>query len=94
MNIKESKRKDLVATIIERILLDISKETCSLVERRLFADYYCRFSDCYRHPEYLNVILKEIFGTNYFIITDKIKAELEKYTLDKKLVKFIEVLVK
>lgn len=94
MDIKESKRKDLVATTIEKILLGIGKETCLLVERRLFEEHYCRFSDCYRHPEYLNVILKEIFGANYFVITDKIKAELEKYVPDKKLVKFIEVLVR
>lgn len=94
MEHKEPTRKDLIAIIIERILLDISKETCSLVERRLFANYYCKFSDCYRHPEYLNVILQEIFGANYFVITDKIKAALEKYTPDKKLAKFIEIPVR
>ena len=91
---KERMRQDLVSVIIEKILLDISKETCSLVEKRLFADFYCRFSDCYSHPEHLNTILKEIFGNNYYVITDKIKAAIEKHPLDKKLTKFIEVLVK
>lgn len=94
MTPKERMRRDLVSTIIEKTLLDISKETCSLVEKRLFADFYCRFSDCYIHPEHLNRILKEIFGNNYYIITDKIKAEIEKQPLDKKLTKFIEVLVR
>lgn len=91
---KERTRRDLVSAVIEKTLLDISKETCVLVEKRLFADYYCRFSDCYTHPEHLNTILKEIFGNNYFVITDKIKAEIEKQPLDKKLDKFIEILVK
>jgi len=91
---KEKMQRDLVSAIIEKTLLDISKETCSLVEKRLFADFYCRFSDCYSHPEHLNTILKEIFGNNYYIITDKIKAEIEKQPLDKKLTKFIEVLVR
>ncbi len=91
---KERMQRDLVSVIIEKTLLDISKETCSLVEKRLFADFYCRFSDCYSHPEHLNTILKEIFGNNYYIITDKIKAEIEKQPLDKKLTKFIEVLVR
>ena len=91
---KEKTQRDLVSAIIEKTLLDISKETCSLVEKRLFADFYCRFSDCYSHPEHLNTILKEIFGNNYYIITDKIKAEIEKQPLDKKLTKFIEVLVR
>ncbi|MGQ0376017.1 MAG: hypothetical protein ACT4OW_00735 [Nitrososphaerota archaeon] len=93
MTPKERMRRDLVSVIIEKTLLDISKETCLLVEKRLFADYYCRFSDCYSHPEHLNAILKEIFGNNYYIITDKIKAEIEKHPLDKKLTKFIEILV-
>ena len=94
MTPKERIRRDLVSTIIEKTLLDISKETCSLVEKRLFADFYCRFSDCYSHPEHLNTILKEIFGNNYYIITDKIKAAIEKHPSDKKLTKFIEVLVR
>ncbi len=87
-------RRDLVAVIVEKTLLDISKKTCALVEKRLFADHYCQFSDCYSHPEHLNAILKEIFGNNYFVITDKIKAEIEKQPLDKKLTKFLEILVK
>jgi hypothetical protein len=86
---KERTRRDLVSAVIEKTLLDISKETYALVEKRLFADYYCRFSDCYTRPEHLNTILKEIFGNNYFVITDKIKAEIEKHTLDKKLTKFL-----
>ena len=94
MTPKERVRRDLVSSIIEKTLLDIGKETCLLVEKRLFADYYCRFSDCYSHPEHLNTILKEIFGNNYYVITDKIKAELEKQPLDKKLVKFVELLVR
>jgi hypothetical protein len=91
---KEQTRRDLVSAVVEKALLEISKETCALVEKRLFADYYCRFSDCYTHPEHLNAILKEIFGNNYFIITDKIKAEIEKQPVDKKLGRFIEVLVR
>jgi hypothetical protein len=91
---KEQTRRDLVSAAIEKTLLDISKETYALVEKRLFADYYCRFSDCYTRPGHLNTILKEIFGNNYFVITDKIKAEIEKHTLDKKLTKFLEVLVR
>jgi len=91
---KEKTQRDLVSVVIEKTLLDISKDTCSLVEKRLFADFYCRFSDCYSHPEHLNTILKEIFGNNYYIITDKIKAEIEKHPIDKKLTKFIEVLVR
>jgi len=94
LDAKERIRREIVATTVEQVLLEISKETCLLVEKRLFADHYCRFSDCYSHPEHLNKILKEIFGNNYFVITDKIKAEIEKHPLDKKLTKFIEVLVK
>ncbi len=65
-----------------------------LVEKRLSVDYKCSFSDCYNHPEYLSIILKEILGDSYPIIINKIKDQLERHSLDNKLVRFIEVLVK
>ncbi len=66
------------ATIsIEKILLNIGKPILDKAESELYKRYKCYLPDCYDHPEYLNDVLKSIFGNSYYKIVDSIKTELQ-----------------
>jgi hypothetical protein len=82
----------MLCTIIEKVLLDISIEAYSFVEKKLENEYHSKFADCYEHPEFLYNALKDLYGNNYMEIVKKMTDELGNYMLDKKLEKFIEVM--
>jgi hypothetical protein len=48
--------------------------------------------ECYEHPEYLNKVLKKIFGNAYVTIVDSIKKELDEYMKQKSIEHFITVI--
>ncbi|MGQ0376687.1 MAG: hypothetical protein ACT4OW_04180 [Nitrososphaerota archaeon] len=84
--------RDMLTAVIEKVLLGVSNEVYSFVEKKLSDDYHCKFSDCYENPEFLYRALKELYGNNYTEITKKIADELENVALDQKLRKFIDVI--
>lgn len=84
--------RDMLCSVIEKVLLNISNEVYSFVEKKLADDYHCKFVDCYENPEFLYKALKELYGNNYTEITKKITDELENVVLDQKLRKFIDVI--
>lgn len=85
--------RDMLCTIIEKVLLGISNEAYSYVEKKLADDYHCKFADCYENPEFLYRILKDLYGSNYTEIAKKITSELENMVLDQRLRKFIDVII-
>lgn len=84
--------RDVLSSVIEKVLLNIGLEVHSLVEKKLNKNYYYKFSDCYENPEPLHTILKELYGNSYAEIAKKITDELDDVTLDQKLSKFIDVI--
>lgn len=50
------------------------------------------FSECYLKPDVLNSALKEIFGSTYLYIVEKIRNELLGLDDDKKIKTFIEMI--
>lgn len=84
-------KKALVVLAIQETLLEISKEMFEMVYERLQRDYKCYISDCYNHPEYLNRILKDLFGESHTAIINLIKAQLEKHSSNKGLSQFIDL---
>jgi len=68
-------RKTLVTLAIEKTLLEINKIYLEKFESMIYEKHRCPISDCYEHPEYLNEVLKEIFGNSY----REIIASIEKY---------------
>jgi hypothetical protein len=82
--------KALVALAIDKTLLSIGKPVLDKVTNELYKKYQCYLPDCYDHPEYLEDILKSVFGSSYHTIVHAITVELQDHMSDKG----IEVLIK
>lgn len=85
---------EIVALSIEETLLEISKEAFDTVSDKLYNYYNCTISDCYENPEYLQRILKDLYGNGSRAITDKIKKWLEEHAKDEKVSHFVKVVCK
>lgn len=69
----------LVGFTIEQALLEIGKSAVDEVGDRLYEKHGCYFSDCLEHPEYLSVILREIFGGSHVVIVKSIRDRLAEF---------------
>ena len=85
-------RKALVAFIIEKTLLGISKTTLDQVSNRLYEEHHCYLGDCYEHPEYLAEVLKRLFGNSHTVIAESIKKELADFTEHKQIERFLKII--
>ncbi len=79
--VKHNSRKDkiMVKSAIEYALLEIGTPTLEEVTRGLFNDHKCLISDCYENPEYLNAVLKDLFGSSHETIVESIKNYLGEF---------------
>ncbi len=85
-------KKDLVTTVIELTLLEIGKPILEKVTNELFIQFNCTIADCYEKPEYLNKVLKDLFGNIYSKITDSMKKRLEVFSSEKPIKHFLEIM--
>ena len=74
--------KALSALAIEKVLLRMGKPILDKVANKLQKEYKCYIPDCYEHPEYLENVLRSIFGNSYNTIVESIKEELVDYLDD------------
>ena len=88
----EQLRKALVSLSVERTLLKIGKPVYDKVVKQLSREYDCYLPDCYEHPEYLNKVLKKIFGNSYIPIVEAIKNELDDQLMEKPIEIFIRAI--
>ena len=88
----EKVRKGLVSVVIENALFDIGTGTYYKVTDELKKRYQCYLPDCYEHPEYLNEILKDLYGNSCTQIIKSITEELEEFSNQKPIAKFIDAL--
>ena len=86
--------KVLIITAIEQSLLEIGKPDLNKVKQRLMDDYNRTLSDCYEEPEFLNRILKDIYGKAHVTIVDSIKKNLENLSETKEVKKFLEIIAR
>lgn len=85
--------KALVILAIEKVLLDIGKPTYEKVIHDLSKKYHCYLINCYEHPEYLNEILKELYGNKaHGFIVESIKKELQEFSYKKPVEEFLNIL--
>ena len=87
-------RQALVSLVIEETLLGIDLSTYYKVTDELKKRYHCYLTDCYEHPEYLNVILKDLYGNFSSQILKSINEKLKEYSHQKPIAKFIELVSK
>jgi hypothetical protein len=88
----EDVRRALVTLYIEKTLLDIGKPVYDKVVGILNTEYHCYLPDCYEHPEYLDEILKKLYGNASKVIVESIARQLEEFNYHSKIKKFLEVI--
>ncbi|CUR52103.1 conserved protein of unknown function [Nitrosotalea devaniterrae] len=81
--------KAMVIFAIERTLLKIGKNTLEEVQAKLDQEYKCSIQDCYEHPEYLNWVLKTIFGTAYHQVILDMNNYLEEFAYQSSISEFL-----
>jgi hypothetical protein len=54
--------------------------------------HYATFADCYKNPELLSIILKQIFGEGYKAVIAEIKKESRTYKEHHPVAQFIKTL--
>ena len=86
---QEQLRKAIVSLSIEKALLEIGVPVYEKVIKQLSKDYGCYLPDCYDHPEYLNQVLKKIFGGAHITIADAIKKQLNDHITEKPIDLFV-----
>ena len=82
-------RKALISLAIEKVLLEIGNPIYEKTIKQLSKDYNCYLPECYEHPEYLNKVLKKIFGNAHITIVEAIKNELNEYLTEKPIEIFV-----
>ncbi|WP_100181854.1 hypothetical protein [Candidatus Nitrosotenuis aquarius] len=82
-------KKALVAFSIEKTLLNLGEPVYQKVTKTLKDDYGCFIPDCYEHPEYLKRILADIYGNAHMTIIDSIKSDLEEFSTQGPIQKFV-----
>jgi hypothetical protein len=76
--VDDKAKKALVCFAIEQALLEMGGATLlDKVADLLLKNYQSSISDCYDHPEYLNMVLK-LFGNNNNI-AQSIKKQLDEF---------------
>ena len=85
-------RKAIVSLAVEKVLLSIGQPVYEKAIKQLSKDYNCYLPECYEHPEYLNKVLKKIFGNSYIAIVDAIKNELNEYITEKPIDIFVNTI--
>lgn len=85
-------RKALVTLSIERVLLNIGRPVLEDVTRRLYQEHKCYLPDCYDRPQFLKKVLKDLYGTSHAVIVESIKNNLEEFSYQKPIEKFIKVI--
>lgn len=75
---KDQIKKALVALAIEQTILEFGPAALEKVSKKLFEEHHCYILDCYNKPEYLNMVLKDLFDSSYTVIIESIKKRLEK----------------
>ena len=81
--------KKVAVLAIEYTLLQIGMPTLEKVQSKLRVDYNCSLSDCYAHPEYLNKVLKDLFGPAHLEIVKSISKYLEEFSYQRPISEFL-----
>ena len=82
-------KRALVGLAIEKTLLEIGKATSEEVGKMLYSRYQAYFPDCYEHPEFLNAVLKELYGKSFTTIVDSIRKQLGESASQKPIAEFL-----
>ncbi len=82
--------KTMVVLAIEHTLLKTSANTLEKVQSELYQKFNCDISECYEHPEYLNKILKDLFGVAQHEIIKNVNRYLDEFSYQEQIAKFLD----
>ena len=85
-------RRALVVLSIEKALLDIGKQDYDAVIERLETEHHCYLRDCCENPSCLQNVLRELFGRSSESIIKSIGKNLEEFSDNKQIGRFLEVI--
>lgn len=83
-------KETLVHIVLEKSLssIGIYNSVASEIEKR----YNCNMYECYNHPEYLKSILEDNHAGIYGLMIDSISKQLEMFTHEKHIARFLQVI--
>ena len=87
---RDNAKNTLVGLAIEKTLSEINKSYLDKFEGAIYERYHCSTSDCYEHPEYLNEILKEIFGNSYMEVIKSVEKYLNEFSYQYPIEQFLQ----
>ncbi|MCI4432411.1 MAG: hypothetical protein JHC41_02210 [Nitrosopumilus sp.] len=90
--VRTNDNDSLIELAIEKALLEMGYPELNLVKSRLKDDYDCGISDCLEHPEYLKIILCDLFGNSHYDIMESINKTLKITSMDKPITDFLSVI--
>lgn len=79
----------LVIFAIEDTLSKMGESILEQVYAKLYSKHQCLLSDCYENPEYLNSVLKDLFGNSYKEIINSIEKNLEDFAAQEPIKNFL-----
>jgi hypothetical protein len=88
---KRQLMKALTGLAIEKALLEIGKPVLEKVANKLFKEYQYHIPDCYEHREYLNDVLRDVFGNPYSTIVQSIKLESSEHLDDVAVLRLVKI---
>ena len=91
LNFNEQHKVALISCL-EVILMNKGNTKYNLLVAKLNSHYDCTIRDCYEHPEYLRVILKELHKEDYDYIINEIKSQLDELVNEKDIANFFKII--
>ncbi len=83
--------KDLIASAVEKTLLDIDTQAHQIASDVLEA-HDMTFRDCNSRPDVLNFALKDLYGSSYVVLVDAIRKKMRDFQDQKMVSQFIEAI--
>ena len=82
--------KIVVILAIEHTLLQTSKDALEKVQTKIRKEYNCSLTECFDHPEYLNKVLKDLFGKSHTEVIKSVSRYLDDFTYQKPIAEFLD----
>ncbi len=88
----EEQHKIALLSILEIVLMRRGNTSYNWTTTKLSSLYDCQLRDCYENPDYLKVVLKEVYGNDYKDIVNDLRVELDDLAGEPDIARFLRVL--
>jgi hypothetical protein len=82
--------KTMIILAIEYTLLKTNMNNLEKVQEELYQKFNCGISECYEHPEYLNKVLKDLFGVSQHEIIEDVNRYLNEFSYQEQIAEFLD----